>query len=185
MNPLGHDLITITQRPDTVFVEGQGAWLLDEAGKRHFDFVQGWAVNSLGHSPALITEALLAQSRRLVNPSPAYFNRPMLNLAAALVRVSGFDRVFLASSGAEANEGALKLARRWGSRHRGGAHGIIGFEHGFHGRTLAMMSASGKPGWGEIYAPMPTGFSKARLNDIESVANAISAETVAVIIEFV
>lgn len=185
MSTLDHDLITITQRPDTVFVEGHGAWLVDDAGKRHFDFIQGWAVNSLGHSPAVITEALLAQSRRLVNPSPAYFNRPLLDLAAALVRVSGFDRVFLASSGAEANEGAVKLARRWGSRHRGGAHAVVGFEQGFHGRTLAMMSASGKPGWGEIYAPMPTGFTKARLNDIESVAQAISTETVAVMIEFV
>ena len=185
MNPIGQHLITITQRPDTVFVEGQGAWLIDEAGKRHLDLVQGWAVNSLGHSPALITEALLAQSRRLVNPSPAYFNRPLLDLAAALVRFSGFDRVFLASSGAEANEGAVKLARRWGSRHKGGAYEVISFEQGFHGRTLAMMSASGKPGWGEIYKPMPTGFAKARLGDIGSVERALSTNTVAVMIEFV
>lgn len=185
MNALGDHLITITQRPDTVFVEGHGAWLVDEGGKRHLDLVQGWAVNSLGHSPALITEALLAQSRRLLNPSPAYYNRPLLDLATALVRVSGLDRVFLASSGAEANEGAVKLARRWGSRHRAGAHEVIGFEHGFHGRTLAMMSASGKSGWGEIYAPMPTGFAKARLNDIASVEQALTPQTVAVMIEFV
>lgn len=185
MSALGDHLITITQRPDTVFVEGHGAWLVDEGGKRHLDLVQGWAVNSLGHSPALITEALLAQSQRLLNPSPAYYNRPLLDLATALVRVSGLDRVFLASSGAEANEGAVKLARRWGSRHRGGAHEVIGFEHGFHGRTLAMMSASGKSGWGEIYAPMPTGFAKARLNDIASVEQALTPQTVAVMIEFV
>lgn len=185
MTPLDKHLITITQRPDTVFVEGHGAWLIDEGGKRHLDLVQGWAVNSLGHSPALITEALLGQSQRLLNPSPAYYNRPLLDLAAALVRVSGLDRVFLASSGAEANEGAVKLARRWGSRHRGGAFEVIGFEQGFHGRTLAMMSASGKPGWGEIYAPMPTGFAKARLNDIASVERALTPRTVAVMIEFV
>ncbi|RTL43937.1 MAG: acetylornithine transaminase [Burkholderiales bacterium] len=185
MKPLGHDLITITQRPETVFAEGHGSWLTDEAGKRHLDLIQGWAVNSLGHSPALITEALLAQSRRLLNPSPAYFNRPMLDLAAALVRVSGFDRVFLANSGAEANEGAVKLARRWGRRHRAGAHEVISFEQGFHGRTLAMMSASGKPGWDCIYAPMPAGFAKARLNDIDSVVAAITPQTVAVMIEFV
>ena len=185
MSALDEHLITITQRPDTVFVEGHGAWLVDEAGKRHLDLMQGWAVNSLGHSPALITEALLAQSQRLVNSSPAYFNRPMLDLAAALSRVSGFDRVFLANSGAEANEGAVKLARRWGSRHRGGAHEVVGFEQGFHGRTLAMMSASGKPGWGSIYAPMPTGFTKARLNDLASVERALTPRTVAVMIEFV
>jgi acetylornithine/N-succinyldiaminopimelate aminotransferase len=168
MSELGQDLLTITRRPDTVFAEGQGGWLTDEGGKRHLDLVQGWAVNSLGHSPALITQALLAQSRRLLNPSPAYYNR-----------------VFLASSGAEANEGAVKLARRWGSRQRGGAHEIVSFEHAFHGRTLAMMSASGKPGWDAIYPPMPGGFGKARLNDIGSVERALTAQTVAVMIEFV
>jgi acetylornithine/N-succinyldiaminopimelate aminotransferase len=182
---VGKDLITITRRPATVFTEGQGAWLTDERGKRHLDLVQGWAVNSLGHSPALITQALLAQSRRLLNPSPAYYNRPLLNLAERLVELSCMDRVFLASSGAEANEGAVKLARRWGSRTRGGAHEIIGFEQSFHGRTLAMMSASGKPGWSEIYPPMPTGFAKARLNDIGSVERAMTPRTVAVMIEFV
>ncbi len=185
LNTPGQDLITITQRPDTVFAHGQGAWLTDEGGKRHLDLVQGWAVNSLGHSPTLITQALLEQSRRLLNPSPAYYNRPLLDLARRLVEVSCFDRVFLASSGAEANEGAVKLARRWGSRRRGGAHEIIGFEQAFHGRTLAMMSASGKPGWGDIYPPMPTGFVKARFNDIASVERAMTPRTAAVMIELV
>lgn len=181
----GQHLITIASRPDTVFVEGHGSWLIDEGGKRYLDLVQGWAVNSLGHSPPLVAQALAAQSKRLLNPGPAYFNRPMLDLAQRLVEVSCFDRVFLASSGAEANEGAVKLARRWGSRMRGGAHEIIGFEHGFHGRTLAMMSASGKPGWSELYPPMPAGFAKARLNDIASVERAITPRSVAVMIEFV
>lgn len=181
----GQHLITIASRPDTVFVEGHGSWLIDEGGKRYLDLVQGWAVNSLGHSPPLVAQALAAQSQRLLNPGPAYFNRPMLDLAQRLVEVSCFDRVFLASSGAEANEGAVKLARRWGSRMRGGAHEIIGFEHGFHGRTLAMMSASGKPGWSELYPPMPAGFAKARLNDIASVERAITPRSVAVMIEFV
>jgi acetylornithine/N-succinyldiaminopimelate aminotransferase len=185
MNPLGQHLLTLTHRPETVFAEGQGSWLTDEAGKRHLDLVQGWAVNSLGHSPALITQALLQQSQRLLNPSPAYFNRPLLDLAARLVGLSCFDRVFLASSGAEANEGAVKLARRWASLHRGGAHEIVGFDGAFHGRTLAMMSASGKPGWGEIYPPMPTGFLKARYNDIASVERAITPRTAAVMIELV
>lgn len=178
-------LLTITQRPDTVFVEGHGAWLTDEGGKRHLDLIQGWAVNSLGHSPALITQALLAQSQKLLNPSPAFYNRPLLDLAGRLVALSCFDRVFLANSGAEANEGAVKLARRWGSRMRGGAHEIVSFEQSFHGRTLAMMSASGKPGWGDIYPPMPGGFAKARLNDIASVERALTAQTVAVMIELV
>jgi acetylornithine/N-succinyldiaminopimelate aminotransferase len=178
-------LLTIARRPDTVFSHGQGAWITDESGKRHLDLIQGWAVNSLGHSPALVTQALLKQSQQLLNLGPAYFNRPLLDLAERLTAISCFDRVFLANSGAEANEGAVKLARRWGSRHRGGAHGIVSFENGFHGRTLAMMSASGKPGWDRIYAPMPQGFGKARLNDIASVERAITADTVAVMIEFV
>ncbi|MBB2483631.1 acetylornithine transaminase [Mitsuaria sp. WAJ17] len=185
MSRPGSDLITITARPDIVFVEGQGSWLIDESGKRYLDLVQGWAVNSLGHSPALLAQALASQASRLVNPSPAFHNRPMLDLARRLVELSCFDRVFLASSGAEANEGAVKLARRWGRRERGGAHGIISFEQGFHGRTLAMMSASGKPGWDSIYAPMPQGFAKARLDDIGSVERAITPDSVAVMIEFV
>ncbi|MFN3304567.1 MAG: acetylornithine transaminase [Roseateles sp.] len=185
MSDPGQDLITITQRPATVFAEGQGSWLTDEAGKRHLDLVQGWAVNSLGHSPALITQALLAQSQRLINPSPAYYNRPLLDLAARLVDLSGFDRVFLANTGAEANEGAVKLARRWASLHRGGAHEIVSFDQAFHGRTLAMMSASGKPGWGDIYPPMPTGFVKARYNDIASVEQTLTERTAAVMIELV
>jgi acetylornithine/N-succinyldiaminopimelate aminotransferase len=185
MSELGSDLITIISRPDIVFTQGHGSWLSDERGKRYLDLVQGWAVNSLGHSPAVVAQALADQARRLVNPGPAFYNRPMLDLAEKLVALSCFDRVFLASSGAEANEGAVKLARRWGRKMRGGAHQIIGFEHGFHGRTLAMMSASGKPGWDHIYAPMPAGFAKAKLNDIGSVARAITQDTVAVMIEFV
>ncbi len=182
---LDRDLLTITSRPDLVFAEGQGSWLIDEQGQRYLDLVQGWAVNSLGHSPALIAQALASQAQRLLNPSPAFFNRPMLDLARRLVELSCFDRVFLASSGAEVNEGAVKLARRWGSRFRGGAHEIIGFDDGFHGRTLAMMSASGKPGWSTLFQPMPTGFAKARYNDIESVHRAITADTVAVMLELV
>lgn len=184
--PPGRHLITITERPEAVFVTGQGSWLIDEHGRRHLDLVQGWAVNCLGHSPALVADALADQARRLVNPGPAYHNAPMLALCERLAALSGLDRVFLASSGAEANEAAVKLARRWGSRARGGAHEVIGFEDGFHGRTLAMMSASGKPGWGTRFPPMPGGFGrKARLNDIESVVQAITPNSVAVMVELV
>jgi len=185
MMDYGEHLITITQRPDIVFAEGRGSWLIDERGKRYLDLIQGWAVNSLGHSPALLAQTLADQAQRLLNPSPAFYNRPMLDLAKRLVELSCFDRVFLGSSGAEANEAAVKLARRWGQKEGRGAYEIIGFEGGFHGRSLAMMSASGKPGWDRIYPPMPTGFPKARLNDIESVARAITPSSVAVMIEFV
>jgi acetylornithine/N-succinyldiaminopimelate aminotransferase len=185
MHTIDQHLITITQRPDIVFASGQGSWLTDEGGKHYLDLMQGWAVNALGHSPAVITDALLRQSQQLLTPSPAYFNRPMLQLAQQLASLSGLERVFLASSGAEANEGAVKLARRWGSRHRGGAHEVISFADAFHGRTLAMMSASGKPGWDRLYPPMPGGFAKARLNDLDSVRRAIGPQTVAVMLELV
>jgi acetylornithine/N-succinyldiaminopimelate aminotransferase len=178
-------LITITTRPETVFVDGQGSWLTDECGKRHLDLVQGWAVNSLGHSPPVIAEALARQARRLLNASPAFHNRPMLDLAGRLVELSCFDRVWFGSSGAEVNEAAVKLARRWGRRRRGGAHAVISFDGAFHGRTLAMMRASGKPGWDSLFAPMPTGFAQARYNDIASVERAITPDTVAVMLELV
>lgn len=181
----GRSLITINSRPDAVMARGEGSWLEDEAGKRYLDLVQGWAVNSLGHSPALVARALAEQAQRLLNPGPAFHNRPALELADRLVELSCFDRAFFASSGAEANECAVKLARRWGRRMRGGAFEILGFDNGFHGRTLAMMSASAKPGWDRIYSPMPTGFAKARFNDMASVERAISADTVAIMIEFV
>ena len=128
-------LMEITARPPTVFVRGEGSFLWDDSGKRYLDFIQGWAVNCLGHSPPVVAEALAAQAKRLITPSPAYYNDASLKLAKALVDQSCFDQVFFANSGAEANEGAIKLARKYGALHKGGAHEIITFEGGFHGRT--------------------------------------------------
>ena len=176
-------LMWITHRPDLVFTEGRGSWLIDRAGKRYLDFVQGWAVNCLGHGHPAIVDALTAQAGRLINPSPAFYNEPALRLAAGLAEHSCFDRVFFASSGAEANEGAIKLARKWGQVHKGGAHEIITFTNGFHGRTLATMSASGKPGWDKLFAPQVPGFPKAQLNDLDSVRALIHPHTVAVMLE--
>ncbi|MBZ0091323.1 MAG: acetylornithine transaminase [Sulfuricellaceae bacterium] len=176
-------LMEITHRPDLVFEQGHGSWLSDSQGKRYLDFVQGWAVNCLGHSPAVLADALAAQARKLINPSPAFYNAPAIELAALLAENSAFDRVFFASSGAEANEGAIKLARKWGQVHKRGAFEIITFENGFHGRTLATMSASGKPGWDTLFAPQVPGFPKASLNDLDSVAALIGPDTVAVMLE--
>src|SRR5690606_18934397 len=115
-------LMEITQRPDLAFVRGQGSWLEDHAGKRYLDFVQGWAVNCLGHCPEPVTRALAQQGALLVNPSPAFYNLPSIELAQRLTGASCFDRVFFANSGAEANEGAIKLARKYGRVHRDGAY---------------------------------------------------------------
>lgn len=176
-------LMDVAARPPLVFVEGRGSWLVDHAGRRYLDFVQGWAVNSLGHCPPQIAAALAAQAQRLISPSPAFFNDAALALAQRLARLSGLPRVFLASSGAEANEGAIKLARKWGALHRDGAFEIVTFADGFHGRTLATMAASGKAGWDRLFEPKVQGFPKAVLNDIGSVRARIGAKTVAVMLE--
>jgi acetylornithine/N-succinyldiaminopimelate aminotransferase len=176
-------LMDITSRPDLVFVRGQGSWLEDNAGKRYLDFVQGWAVNCLGHSAPEMVRALNEQAAKLMNPSPAFYNEPSLQLAQRLTQASAFDRVFFANSGAEANEGAIKLARKWGRVNRNGAYKIITMDHSFHGRTLATMSASGKPGWDTMFAPQVDGFPKADLNDLESVRKLIDPQTVAIMLE--
>jgi acetylornithine/N-succinyldiaminopimelate aminotransferase len=176
-------LMEITSRPPLVFVRGEGSWLWDHAGRRYLDFVQGWAVNALGHCPPAIRDALAAQAAVLINPSPAFWNAPSARLAKLLVDHSCFDRVFFANSGAEANEGAIKLARKWGAKTRGGAYEIITFDHAFHGRTLATMSASGKAGWDKLFEPKVAGFPKATLNDLASVERLIGPQTVAIMLE--
>ncbi|HEV2610957.1 MAG TPA: acetylornithine transaminase [Noviherbaspirillum sp.] len=180
-------LMQVTNRPPLVFTEGSGMWLTDNNGKRYLDYLQGWAVNCLGHAPECIADAASAQAKKLINPSPAFYNEPSIKLATLLTDNSCFDRVFFANSGAEANEGAIKLARKWGKVNKN-ANGenryeIITFNHGFHGRTLATMSASGKAGWDTMFAPQVPGFPKAELNDIGSVEKLVSDKTVAVMLE--
>lgn len=164
-------------------VEGEGSWLTDNNGKRYLDFLQGWAVNCLGHGNLGMIEALNAQAKKLINPSPAFYNEPMIGLSNLLTENSCFNKVFFANSGAEANEGAIKLARKWGQLHKAGAFEIITFDHSFHGRTLATMSASGKPNWDTMFAPQVAGFPKADLNDLESVKKLVTDKTVAVMLE--
>jgi acetylornithine/N-succinyldiaminopimelate aminotransferase len=176
-------VMNITPRPPVVFVAGQGSWLTDSHGRSYLDFIQGWAVNCLGHSPKPIVEALARQAERLINCSPAFYNDQMIRLSDLLMQHSGLHQVFLANSGAEANEGAIKLARKWGARHRNGAYEIITMDHGFHGRTLATMAASGKAQWEQLYEPKVSGFVKVPLNDLAAVEAAITPRTVAVMLE--
>jgi acetylornithine/N-succinyldiaminopimelate aminotransferase len=181
-----HDLdhvMHITQRPPIVMVEGSGSWLRDSEGREYLDFVQGWAVNCLGHGHPVVLDALAAQARRLINCSPAYHNEAMARLAGLLADTSGLDSVFLCNSGAEANEGAIKLARKWGQRHRGGAYEIVTTHGAFHGRTLATMSASGKPAFEPLFEPKVPGFRKIPLNDLGAMAEVITDRTVAVMVE--
>jgi acetylornithine/N-succinyldiaminopimelate aminotransferase len=176
-------LMNITARPNLVFMEGSGSWLVDNHGKKYLDFVQGWAVNALGHSPKIISDALSAQATKLISPSPAFYNEPMLRLSNGLVMKSCFQQVFFTNSGAEANEGAIKLARKWGQKKKAGAYEIITTLGSFHGRTLATMSASGKPGWDVMFAPQVPGFPKAEFNNLASVEALITDKTVALMLE--
>lgn len=174
-NPFGA-IMPIAPRPAVVFVAGEGPWLTNESGRRYLDLVQGWAVNALRHSDPAIVEALHQQAAKPINSSPAFYNRPMIDLANRLVTNSVFDKVFFANSGAKANEGAIKLPRKWGSLQRNGAYKIITFENAFHGRTLAMMAPSCKPGWDSLFEPKVAGFTKVPYNDLDAVAAAIDVD---------
>jgi acetylornithine/N-succinyldiaminopimelate aminotransferase len=164
-------------------VRGEGAWLWDHQGKRYLDFVQGWAVNCLGHCPLVVQRALAEQASTLINASPAFHTEPQLRLALELTQRAQLEYAFFCSSGAEANEGAIKLARKWGSQQRSGAHEIITTYGSFHGRTLATMAASGKTGFAQLFPPRMPGFVHVPFNDVNAVANAITQQTVAVMVE--
>lgn len=170
-------------RPEIVFECGKGMYIYDIDGKRYLDFVGGWAVNCLGHSPAAIKKALTKQAGLLVNASPSYYNKPMLEYAKLLTEATGFSRVFFASTGAEANEGAFKLARKYGTKFKNGAYEIITFNQAFHGRTLAAMSACGKEGWDRLFEPKVPGFIKVPFNDIAAVRDGFTPKTCAVMLE--
>jgi len=176
-------LMSVTARPPRIMVRGSGSYLWDHQGTRYLDFVQGWAVNALGHSPREISAALEAQARTLLTASPAFHNAPQLSFAFELTRAAGMAQVHFSNSGAEANEAALKLARKWGHLQRGGAHEVITTHGSFHGRTLAMMAASGKPGWDALFPPAMPGFVKVPYGDVQAVAAQLGPRTVAVMVE--
>ena len=176
-------ILFTTVRPEVVMEKGEGLYLWDTDGKKYLDFVGGWAVTSLGHSPAVIAKALARQSKVLVNASPSFLNIPMIEYARLLVNRSCFDRVFFASSGAEANEGAIKLARKYGSLYRDGAFEIITTVNSFHGRTLATMSATGKKKWKNLFEPKVPGFIHVPLNDFAALKAAVNSRTCAVMLE--
>lgn len=176
-------LMQFNLKPAVRMVRGRGSYLWDEQGRRYLDFVQGWAVNALGHSPQLVRDAVVAQLDAVLNPGPAYHNEPSHALAERLAALSGFDRVFLGGSGAEANEAAVKLARKWGQRNKAGAFEVITTLDGFHGRTIAMSNATGKPGFADACAPLIAGFPKVPYGDLHAVERAIGERTVAVMVE--
>ncbi|OMF38899.1 acetylornithine transaminase [Paenibacillus sp. FSL H8-0548] len=181
----GKSLLFTAKRPNIVMERGEGMYMWDTDGNRYLDFVGGWAVASLGHSPAALQKALTKQSATLVHASPGYYNRPMLEFAELLTSVSGMDKAFFASSGAEANESAIKLARKHGAVNLNGAYEIITLTNSFHGRSLATMSATGKEQWKELFAPKVDGFKHVPINDLDACFAAVTNQTCAIMVELV
>ncbi len=175
-------LRTFSRVPLTL-VRGQGARVWDEQGKVYLDFVGGWAVDSLGHCPPVVVEALQKQAKTLIQTSNQFYTIPQIELAQLLIENSCLDRIFLCNSGAEANEGAVKLARRYGKLRLNGAYEIITTYRAFHGRTLAMTAATGQNKFQEPYTPLPDGFVTVEYNNIEAIKRATTAQTCGVILE--
>lgn len=183
LNEANKSILFTTKRPDIVMERGEGVYLWDTEGKSYLDFMGGWAVTALGHCPKVLTEALINQSKILINASPSYYNKPMIEFAKLLTDNSCFDRVFFTNSGSEANEGAIKLARKYGAKFLDGAYEIITTVNSFHGRTLATMSATGKKVWENLYEPKVPGFKHVPLNNLEAIKTAITPNTCAIMFE--
>ena len=171
------------KRMDLVAVRGEGTRLWDEEGKEYLDFFGGPATISLGHSHPVIVDALTDQARQLIHVSNQFYSIPQLQLAELLIEHSVFDRVYFMNSGAEANEGALKLARKWGKERKAGAFEIIATENAFHGRTLQTVTAGGTERYKAPFAPLPAGFVHVPFNDAEAIKRATTDMTVAVFLE--
>jgi acetylornithine/N-succinyldiaminopimelate aminotransferase len=173
---------TIMRVPVTL-VKGKGVRVWDDKGKEYLDFVNGLAVNCLGHCHPVVINAVAEQVRTLIQTSNWYYTVPQLQLAELLVENSCLDRVFVCNSGLEANEGAVKLARRYGHLKLNGAYEVITTLDSFHGRSLAMTAASGQPKMHTPYVPLPEGFINVKNNDIEAIKAATTDKTCAVMLE--
>lgn len=165
-------------------VRGLGLELWDQSGKRYLDFTSGIAVNSLGHCHPVVVQALKDQSEKLWHLSNAYTNEPVLRLAKLLTEKTFADKVFFCNSGAEANEAALKLARKYASKKHGTAkHRIVSCVNSFHGRTLFTVSVGGQPKYTEGFEPLPPALNHIPFNDIEAARAAITDDVCAVVVE--
>lgn len=171
------------QRAPLTLLKGQGSYVWDEQGRRYLDLVAGWAVNALGHCHPVVTDAVRRQVGEIIQTSNNYYTIPQLLLAELLVNNSCLDKVFLANSGAEASEGAVKLARRYGKLYLGGAYEVITATGSFHGRTLAMVSASGQSKYQQPYTPLPSGFINVEFDNLEAIKQATSDTVCAVMLE--
>jgi acetylornithine/N-succinyldiaminopimelate aminotransferase len=176
-------LMQTVKRVPVTLARGRGARVWDDEGKEYLDFVGGWAVNSLGHCHPVVVKAIAEQSKLLIHTSNQFYTIPQVQLAQLLINNSCLDRAFLCNSGTEANEAAAKLARRYGKIKMSGAYQIITTHNSFHGRTLAMVAATGQHKFQEPYAPLPEGFVNVNFDDIDSIKKATTEKTCAVMVE--
>ena len=174
-----------TYAPSLVLASGTGVTVRDVDNRVYYDFTSGIAVHNVGHCNPRVVEAIRDQASAMTHCSNLFVNAPATLLAQKLVELSGLNgKVFFCNSGAEANEAAIKLARKWGSQN-GGRYEIVTMRQGFHGRTLATLAATGQSWCQEGYDPLPVGFAYADFNDIESVKAAVNDKTVAIMLEAV
>jgi predicted acetylornithine/succinylornithine family transaminase len=184
-------LVHTYNRPELVFERGEGVYLYDTDGRKYLDFVAGIAVNALGHADAEWTQAVRAQAGQLTHISNLYHSEAHVQLARRLVENSFADRVFFCNSGSEANESAVKFARKWAKksgergevRDEGSKSKLVAFSHSFHGRTMGALSVTHKQHYREPFAPLLPGVTFAEFNDLESAKEAITDEVCAVIVE--
>jgi acetylornithine/N-succinyldiaminopimelate aminotransferase len=171
------------RRLPVTLVRGQGSRVWDDAGKEYVDFVAGIAVVSLGHGNPGLAETIARQAHTLITVSNIFYTEPQIELAELLTEHSALDRVFFANSGAEANEGAIKLARKWGNIHKNGAFEIISTNNSFHGRTMATVSATGTARYREPFGPQLPGFVFVDYDDMDQIKAATNDKTVAILLE--
>ncbi len=185
------DVIAMTQqyvvstyrRAPVVFSHGEGVWLVDLEGRRYLDFISGIAVSALGHGHPKLVGAIQAQAARMLHVSNLFYIAEQAQLAQLLVEHSACDRVFFCNSGAEANEAAIKLARKWGRRDGRDRFEIIVADHSFHGRTMGTLAATMQPKYQQPFAPLVPGFVAVPFNDLDALPSATTDRTVAVMLE--
>ncbi|MCX8277566.1 MAG: aspartate aminotransferase family protein [Dehalococcoidia bacterium] len=174
----------VVNRMPPVLVRGEGTRVFDNDDKSYLDFTAGWAVLNIGHNHPAVTEAIRDQAGKILQMSNLFYTTPQLPLAKILVDNSDVDRVFFCNSGAEANEGACKVARKWGKTKLDGAYEIITTFDSFHGRTQAMMAATGQPAYQEKWTPLMPGFVNVDYNDVQAIKDAyVEGRTCAVMLE--
>ncbi len=173
----------VVRRQPVVITRGQGTKVWDVDGKEYLDFTSGWAVNNIGHCHPAVVDAVAKQAHTLMQTSNQFYTTPQLQLAQILAENTCLDKIFICNSGAEANEGAAKLARKYGKLHRNGAYEIITALNSFHGRTMAMVAATGQPHYQAAWTPLPPGYVNVSYDDIDAIKGATSDKTCAVMIE--